>query len=167
VSCQREGRTTRRLQDCPLLEADEAALLPENNAIEELDAEERSGRCEKSGQRRIFSRELGSPHGWLWATARPRDASQDRGRMACCRTRPNTRTGEVARQTVGRHSSAEFVAFLGAIVASQPRGKEIHVILDNLSAHKTPCVEQFLADHPNVQLHFAPTYSSWLNHVEI
>jgi transposase len=78
----------------------------------------------------------------------------------------NTRTGTVLGQTVDRHSSAEFVAFLGAIVASQPRGKEIHVILDNLSAHKTERVDQFLADHPNVRLHFTPTYSSWLNQVE-
>ena len=79
----------------------------------------------------------------------------------------DTRTGEVLGHTVDRHSSAEFVAFLSAIVASQPRGKEIHVILDNLSAHKTARVEQFFADHPKVQLHFTPTYSSWLNQVEI
>jgi transposase len=78
----------------------------------------------------------------------------------------NTHTGKVLGQTVDRHSSAEFVAFLGAIVASQPRGKEIHVILDNLSAHKTQRVDEFLADHPNVKLHFTPTYSSWLNQVE-
>jgi hypothetical protein len=34
------------------------------------------------------------------------------------------------------------------------------VILDNLSAHKTKQVQTFLSDHPNVQLHFTPTYSS-------
>lgn len=79
----------------------------------------------------------------------------------------NTRTGEVLGQTVDRHSSAEFVAFLGAIVANQPRGRAIHVILDNLSAHKTQRVAEFLGDHPNVRLHFTPTYSSWLNQVEI
>ena len=41
------------------------------------------------------------------------------------------------------------------------------MILDNLSAHKTPHVEAFLHAHPNVQLHFTPTYSSWLNQVEL
>lgn len=46
--------------------------------------------------------------------------------------------------------SAEFVAFLADIVANQPRGKEIHVIADNLSAHKTKAVAAFLADHPKV-----------------
>jgi transposase len=40
-------------------------------------------------------------------------------------------------------------------------------VLDNLSAHKTPAVEQFLTDHPKVQLHFTRTYSSWLNQVEL
>ena len=79
----------------------------------------------------------------------------------------NTQTGEVLGRTATRHTSAEFVAFLSDIVAHQPRRKEIHVILDNLSAHKTPHVEAFLHAHPNVQLHFTPTYSSWLNQVEL
>jgi transposase len=79
----------------------------------------------------------------------------------------NTRTEEVLGQTVDRHRGAELVASLAAVVASQPKGEEIHVILDNLSAHKTPRVAQFLADYRNVQLRFTPTYSSWLNQVEI
>jgi transposase len=54
-----------------------------------------------------------------------------------------------------------------AAAASFPRRKEIHVIVDNLSAHKTQRVEQFLEDHPNVHLHFTPTYSSWLKQVEL
>ena len=49
----------------------------------------------------------------------------------------NTRTGVILGKTAQRHTSAEFVAFLTDIVASQPSGKEIHVIADNLSAHKT------------------------------
>lgn len=79
----------------------------------------------------------------------------------------NTRTGEVLGKTAARHTSAEFVAFLTDIVINQPRGKEIHVIVDNLSAHKTGQVKDFLAAHPNVHLHFTPTYSSWLNQVEL
>src|SRR4029434_1037153 len=46
-------------------------------------------------------------------------------------------------------------------------GKEIHVIAGNLSAHKTDKVNHFLANHPNVHMHFTPTYSSWLNQVEL
>jgi transposase len=66
-----------------------------------------------------------------------------------------------------RHTSAEFVAFLTDIVINQPRGKEIHVIADNLSAHKSAPVKEFLEAHPKVHLHFTPTYSSWLNQVEL
>ena len=79
----------------------------------------------------------------------------------------NTRTGEVLGKTAPRHTSAEFVAFLTDIVANQSNGKEIHVIADNLSAHKTKSVDEFLTENPNVHIHFTPTYSSWLNQVEL
>src|SRR5438067_12677519 len=79
----------------------------------------------------------------------------------------NTKDGSVLGKTAARHTSAEFVAFLADIVAHQPKSKEIHVICDNLSAHKTARVKQFLADHSKVCLHYTPTYSSWLNQVEL
>jgi len=79
----------------------------------------------------------------------------------------NTSSGEVLGKTAARHTSAEFVAFLGDIVANQPDQKEIHVICDNLSAHKTKKVDAFLEEHPTVRIHFTPTYSSWLNQVEL
>ena len=79
----------------------------------------------------------------------------------------NTKTGEVLGKTTVRHTSEQFVAFLTDIVMSQPTGKEIHVIADNLSAHKTTRVADFLAQYTNVRLHFTPTYSSWLNQVEL
>jgi hypothetical protein len=60
----------------------------------------------------------------------------------------NTKTGEMLGETAARHTSAEFVAFLADIVVNLPRGKEIHVIADNLSAHKTQQVAQFLERHP-------------------
>ena len=69
-------------------------------------------------------------------------------------------------KTAARHTSQEFAAFLAELVANQPRGKEIHLIADNLSAHKTKRVGQFLAAHRKVHLHYTPTYSSWLNQVE-
>ena len=79
----------------------------------------------------------------------------------------DVRTGQVVGKTSARHTSAEFVAFLANVVATQPAGKEIHIIVDNLSAHKTKRVVAFLAEHPNVTVHYTPTYSSWLNQVEI
>src|SRR6516164_5716218 len=65
----------------------------------------------------------------------------------------NPQTGEVIGQTAPRHTSAEFVTFLGEVVASQPEDREIHIILDNLSAHKTPLAHEFLQQHKNVALH--------------
>jgi transposase len=79
----------------------------------------------------------------------------------------NTKTGAVQGKTVRRHTSQEFVAFLEQVVTSQKRKREIHIILDNLSAHKTAKVAEFLEDNPKVHLHFTPTYSSWLNKVEL
>jgi transposase len=78
-----------------------------------------------------------------------------------------TQTGQVIGKTASRHTSVEFVGFLGDILASQPAEREIHVIADNLSAHKTDNVTEFLTKHPNVHLHYTPTYSSWLNQVEL
>ena len=79
----------------------------------------------------------------------------------------NVRTGEVQGKTTARHTSPDFVDFLGEVVATRALDEEIHVILDNLSTHKTKLVEAFLDEHPNLTLHFTPTYSSWLNQVEL
>jgi transposase len=78
----------------------------------------------------------------------------------------NTATGEVLGHTAARHTSAQFVAFLQDIIATEPWHREIHVICDNVSAHKTDKVDTFLAEHCNVTIHYTPTYSSWLNQVE-
>ena len=61
-----------------------------------------------------------------------------------------------------------MLAFFKQIDATVPRGLSIHVILDNLSAHKTPDVRKWLAhkDRRRWHLHFTPTSSSWLNLIE-
>lgn len=79
----------------------------------------------------------------------------------------DVRSGKVHGKTAARHTSDEFVKFLEQMVGLCKPKQEIHVILDNLSAHKTQKVASFLQQHPNVKLHFTPTYSSWLNQVEI
>jgi transposase len=75
-------------------------------------------------------------------------------------------TGKVQSRCVARHTSEEFVRFLDEAVVGQRR-RQIHLILDNLSAHKTAAVRAWRERHPHVQFHFTPTYSSWLNQVEI
>ncbi len=76
-------------------------------------------------------------------------------------------TGRVAGMPAARHTSADFLRFMDQVVAGYRRRQELHVILDNLSAHKTKAVAAWQADHPNVHFHFTPTYSSWLNQVEL
>jgi transposase len=79
----------------------------------------------------------------------------------------DVKTGEVHGMTAARHTSREFITFLTGLVDRADHAKEIHVVLDNLSAHKTKDVERFLIEHPQVRFHFTPTYSSWLNQVEL
>lgn len=79
----------------------------------------------------------------------------------------DTKTGAVIGKTASRHTSLEFVAFLGQIVAHEPAGREIHVIADNQSTHKTKAVRDFLELHPHVHIHYTPTYASWLNQIEL
>jgi transposase len=78
-----------------------------------------------------------------------------------------TATGRVHGKTAARHTSQDFITFLKEVVALCPPRQKIHIILDNLSAHKTKLVRQFLEQNPRVSFHFTPTYSSWLNQVEI
>lgn len=79
----------------------------------------------------------------------------------------NVGTGRVQGMTATRHTSAEFVRFLDGVVATVPKRQDIHIIADNLSAHKTKLVTQWLVAHPKVTIHYTPTYSSWLNQVEL
>lgn len=79
----------------------------------------------------------------------------------------NTATGEVVGKTAPRHTSEQFVRFLEDIVADHDEDQQIHVICDNVSSHKTALVQTWLLLTPNVQIHYTPTYSSWLNQVEI
>ena len=79
----------------------------------------------------------------------------------------DVKTGVVHGMTAARHTAQEFIAFLEGLVERTKWAKEIHVVLDNLSAHKTKDVQRFLAENPQVRFHFTPTYSSWLNQVEL
>ena len=77
----------------------------------------------------------------------------------------DVKTGKVTGKTARRHTSADFIAFLTGMVQQTKWAKEIHIVLDNLSAHKTKAVEEFLQQNPRLRFHFTPTYSSWLNQV--
>jgi transposase len=75
-------------------------------------------------------------------------------------------TGKVIGRCRKRHRSLELCEFLSAVIKGR-KEKQIHIILDNLSAHKSETVGAWKRAHPEVHLHYTPTYSSWLNQVEI
>ena len=80
----------------------------------------------------------------------------------------NVATGEVIYDTKPRHRAKEVLSFFKLIDLQVPADLDVHVVLDNLSAHKAPEIAEWLA-HPTRarwHLHFTPTSSSWLNLVE-
>jgi transposase len=80
----------------------------------------------------------------------------------------NIKTGEVLYDTKKSHKATDVLNFFKLIDLHVERDLDVHVVLDNLSAHKAPAVAQWLA-HPKRarwHLHFTPTSSSWLNLVE-
>jgi transposase len=78
----------------------------------------------------------------------------------------NLASGLVISQLTPRHRAIEFKRFLDQVDRAVPAELDLHVICDNSSTHKTPAIRRWLVDHPRVQLHFTPTYGSWLNLVE-
>ena len=78
----------------------------------------------------------------------------------------NTATGKVISKLSAQHRAVDFRDFLDEIDRQTDPALAIHVICDNLSAHKAPVVHRWLLAHPRVQLHFTPTYSSWISQVE-
>ncbi len=80
----------------------------------------------------------------------------------------NIATGEILAATHSSHKAIDVLAFFKWIDLHVEPGLEVHVVMDNLSAHKAPPVAEWLA-HPKRarwHLHFTPTSSSWLNLVE-
>ncbi|MCK4517112.1 MAG: transposase [Spirochaetaceae bacterium] len=65
-----------------------------------------------------------------------------------------------------RRRHQEFLSFLRTFDKNVPKQLDVHLILDNHATHKHAKVKGWIAGHPRFQLHFAPTYSSWLNGVE-
>ena len=76
-------------------------------------------------------------------------------------------SGRVLTQCKRRHRHQEFLQFLRHIEASVPQKLDIHLIVDNYATHKHASVRRWLAARPRFHVHYTPTYSSWLNQVEI
>lgn len=74
--------------------------------------------------------------------------------------------GKVLAEGKPRHRHQEFLSFLRYLDQNVPPAYEVHLIVDNYATHKHPKVRTWLAQRPRYQMHYTPTYSSWLNQVE-
>lgn len=75
-------------------------------------------------------------------------------------------SGKVISTMTEHHRATEFRKFLNLINRTVPKDLEVHLVIDNVSTHKTPEIHRWLVRHPRFHLHFTPTYSSWMNLVE-
>jgi transposase len=75
-------------------------------------------------------------------------------------------TGKVTAAVKPRHRHQEFLAFLKQVARAYPAG-ELHLVMDNYSAHKHDKIRKWLAANPRVIVHFTPTHASWMNLVEV
>lgn len=76
-------------------------------------------------------------------------------------------SGQVLTRCQPRHRHQEFLQFLKDIEANVPPELDIHLVVDNYATHKHEKVRRWLAARPRYHVHYTPTYSSWLNQVEI
>lgn len=77
-------------------------------------------------------------------------------------------TGQIQGKCEKRHTNQEFLNFLKQLERTyRKKGRMIHIICDNYSAHKHRNVKAWVEDQKNVQIHFTPTHASWLNQIEI
>jgi transposase len=74
-------------------------------------------------------------------------------------------TGQVTTDHRVRHTGADFLIFLKRVARAYP-DQELHMVLDNVSTHKTPDVRAWLERHPRITFHFTPTSASWMNQIE-
>jgi transposase len=78
----------------------------------------------------------------------------------------NTADGTVISALHRRHRTIEFKKFLAKIDAEVPAELDVHLVCDNYGTHKSPAIITWLTAHPRFQVHYTPTYSSWINQVE-
>jgi len=78
----------------------------------------------------------------------------------------NIADGTVISELHRRHRAAEYLKFLRSIDKAVPPELDVHIACDNLSAHKTPAVNEWISRRPRFHVHVTPTGSSWVNQVE-
>jgi DDE superfamily endonuclease len=79
---------------------------------------------------------------------------------------PETATGKIIGRCFARHRAREFRAFLNTVEASMPADHDVHLVIDNVSSHKTEAVRNWFARRPRWHVNYTPTSASWINQVE-
>jgi transposase len=77
-----------------------------------------------------------------------------------------TATGKIVGRCFSRHRAREFRAFLNTVEARVPADQDVHIVMDNVSSHKTAAIRNWFARRPRWQVHYTPTSASWINQVE-
>jgi transposase len=75
-------------------------------------------------------------------------------------------TGRVIGKGFARHQAREFRAFLNIIEANVADDLDVHVIMDNVSTHKTQAIRNWFAKRPRWRVHYTPTSASWISQDE-
>lgn len=76
-------------------------------------------------------------------------------------------SGNVLTQCKAKHRHQKFLQFLRHIDSNVPKRLDIHLVVDNYGTHKHEKIRKWLAARPRYHIHYTPTYSSWINQVEI
>ncbi len=74
--------------------------------------------------------------------------------------------GTIDGRCIDKNNHEEFLRYLKFLYRKFPN-KELHIIMDNLSVHKHKTVTEWVSKRKRMRVYFTPTYSSWLNQVEI
>jgi transposase len=75
-------------------------------------------------------------------------------------------SGQVNGQSIRHNNSETFIRFLRRLLQSYP-DKELYVVLDNGSSHRSKKTLAWVAKKKRLHLKFTPTHASWLNQIEI
>jgi putative transposase len=79
----------------------------------------------------------------------------------------NAAGGKVTGKCKQSHKAKDYMLFLKLPGRKAAKGKTLHIIADNYSAHKAPEVKRCLEGKARRFVeHFTPAYSSWLNLIE-
>jgi putative transposase len=75
-------------------------------------------------------------------------------------------SGQVRAEPIRRNNSATFIRFLRRLLSAYPT-KELYVIADNGSSHRSKKTLAWVSKQRRLHLTFTPTHASWLNQIEI